>query len=152
MRRTRGYQYIPSGGGNFNAAKLFNDPLDLEIDLCKSVLMKVPDEVRTLIVLGELYTQRGLYEKGLEIDRKVCALCPADSTAHYNLACSLALLGYKEDALDALEKSVDLGYSAYKHLKADPDLDNVREHPRFETIVKKLLDIKRAARAGKKTL
>ena len=152
MRRTRGYQYIPTGGGDFDAPKLFNDPLDLEIDLCRSVLRKVPDEVQTLIVLGELYTQRGLYEKGLEIDRKICALCPADPTAHYNLACSLSLLGYQENALDALEKSVDMGYAAYKHLKADPDLDNIREHPRFEAIVKKLLDLKRAARAGKKSI
>ena len=151
MRRTRGYQYIPTGSGNFNAAKLFNDPLDLEIDLCKSVLKKVPNELQTLIVLGELYTQRGLYEKGLEVDRKICALCPTDSTAHYNLACSLTLLDYKEKALDALEKSVDLGYSAYKHLKADPDLDNIREHPRFAIIAKKLLALKRATRAGKKS-
>jgi tetratricopeptide (TPR) repeat protein len=149
MRRTRGYQYIPTGGGDFNAAKLFNDPLDLEIDLCKSVLQQVPDEIQTLTVLGELYTQRGLYEKGLEVDRKICVLCPTDSTAHYNLACSLALLDYKEEALDTLAQSVELGYSAYKHLKADPDLDNIREHPRFATIAKKLLDLKRAARAKK---
>ncbi len=149
MRRTRGYHFFPDGGAEFDSARLFADPLDMEIDICLSVLKHVPDEVQALATLGDLYTRRGLYEEGLEIDRKLCLLRPTDSTAHYNLACSLALLEEKAEALEVLNKAVDLGYADYRHLKSDSDLDSIRGEKRFALIEKKLLARAKSARAKK---
>ena len=42
-------------------------------------------------MLGGLYTKQGRIADGLKMDRKLVRLRPDNATAHYNLACSLAL-------------------------------------------------------------
>ena len=148
MRRTKGYQLNPGGGEDFPSARLFDNPLDLEIDLLESVLDKIPDDIQALSALGQLYTQRGHHEKGLEVDRKLCRLRPDDPTVNYNLACSLSLLEKNGEALDALSKAVDLGYSDYVHMRSDKDLDNIRPEPRYKQIVKRLLVRIKSSRAS----
>ena len=57
------------------------------------------------------------------MDRKFVRLAPINPTAHYNLACSLALKKRKADAVRALPRSaVELGYR---------DLDLDAGGPRF---------------------
>jgi tetratricopeptide (TPR) repeat protein len=109
--------------------------------LCEFLEVEVerhPENLAALGELGHLYTQTARYEKGLEIDRKLVALRPEDSTTNYNLACSLALLGETEEALDALDRAVALGYADLEHLLADEDLESLRETPRFRAIAQML--------------
>jgi len=148
MRRNRGYQYTGSGRGDFESANLFSSSLDLEIDLCENVLKRVPDDVQALSLLGQSYTRRGLYKKGLDVDKKLCRLRPNDSVAHYNLACSHSLLGLVDEALEVLQKAVDLGYADYVHMRSDKDLNNIREHPRYKEIAGRLLARIKSSRAG----
>jgi tetratricopeptide (TPR) repeat protein len=56
----------------------------------------------------------------------------------YNIACGHALLGEKKDALEWLEKSVDLGWSDGAHLEKDPDLDSLRGEVRYKKILERL--------------
>ncbi|MDD4819726.1 MAG: transglutaminase-like domain-containing protein [Flavobacteriales bacterium] len=51
---------------------------------------------------------------------------------YYNLACFLSMNGQKEDAIDAFENSVNLGYRNYKWATKDTDLDSLRTDARFE--------------------
>ena len=149
MRRTGGYHFIDGGGGEIDSINLFDDPIDLEIDICESILKKVPNDIHALTTLGALYTQRGLFEKGLEIDIKLCRLRPDDPSAHYNLACSLSLLEKKDEAVDALEKAVDRGYTDYTHMRSDKDIDNIRDHPLYQRLVDRILArIKKGTRAA----
>ena len=80
-----------------------------------------------------------MYEKGLQIDQQLAKMRPDDALVHYNLACSYSLLNRIGEALDELEKAVDLGYNDYIHLRSDSDLDKIRGEARFKALVKRLL-------------
>ena len=45
----------------------------------------------------------------------------ADELWHYNLACALALQGKREEALDALDQAITLGFLDFEHVAQDPD-------------------------------
>ena len=97
-----------------------------------------PDNLDALAELGQLYTRLGRWENGLEVDRRLARLVPHNPTVHYNLACSLALLGRQDDALEALERSVELGYDDFEFMLGDPDLATLRDETRFLGLVRLL--------------
>lgn len=139
MRRGKDNARHPRRGSDFNDDDLFDNPLDFEIDFYEGVLEGDPNNFDILSLLGNLYTQSGRHEKGLEIDLKLAGMRPNDPTVRYNLACSYSLMKRVPEALDELEHAVSLGYDDYIHLRSDKDLDNVRSEPRFKAIMKKLL-------------
>ena len=63
------------------AREIQND-LDFQIQFIENVLHKTPTFIEALVALGELYTKRGLYEKGLEADRRLSAI--ASHTTGFN--------------------------------------------------------------------
>lgn len=99
-----------------------------------------PDHLASLVELGHVYTQLGRYQEGLEIDQRLAEALPDDPTVHYNLACSLALLGRGQEALAALEWALGCGYEDVEFLLGDDDLASIREEPRFQALVRELLD------------
>jgi len=111
---------------------------DFEVRFYEDVLRKDPCEESSLIMLGHMYTRRGQYEKGLEIDRRLVRLRPQDPIAFYNLACSLSLLGRIDEAFEALEQAVAKGYREVDHLMSDSDLASLRRDPRFEPFCRRL--------------
>ena len=108
---------------------------DFELSFFEGLVAKDPNFVDALIPLAEAYTRKGLYEQGLKIDRKLVRLRRSDPIAHYNLACSLALMGRKDESFRTLEKAIRLGYRDFDHLKKDPDFKSLREDPRFLKLV-----------------
>lgn len=58
--------------------------------------------------------------------------------AYYNLCCTYSLLNDKPNALLNLEKSINAGYIDYSHLKADPDLEGIRNEAKFITLTNPL--------------
>jgi tetratricopeptide (TPR) repeat protein len=111
--------------------------LDFQIAFYEGVLKEDPNLVDVLIPLGDAYTKRGLYEKGLEVDLRLSRLRPEDATVLYNVACSYSLLKQMDSALEALEKALSLGYNEFKFLMSDPDLENLRKDPRFNPLMEK---------------
>jgi tetratricopeptide (TPR) repeat protein len=55
-------------------------------------------------------------------------------TAVYNIACSYALMGEKEQALKWLEKSLDMGFRDLNLVRTDTDFDSIRNDPRFKKL------------------
>ncbi len=115
---------------------------DFEILFYEKLLEKRPNFIQALSCLGEAYTRKGFYEEGLKIDRKLVQLKPEDPIVHYNLACSLSLLGRTEEALEELKKAVLLGYDDFSYLLEDPDLENVRKLPTFLEFFRKITQMK----------
>jgi len=111
---------------------------DFEIQLSRALLRLDGKRVDALMMLGHSFTHKGLYKQVLVVDCKLVALRPDDPIIFYNLACSLSNLGELDESLDAIKKSLDLGYRDIPYMLADPDLENVRQDPRF----KRLLDRK----------
>ena len=105
---------------------------EFQLEFLERVVRQDPCEESSLGLLGHLYTRKGEYEKGLEVDRRLARLRPEDPTVFYNLACSLSLTGEIAECLSALEKAVALGYRDLDHLLKDPDMANLREDRRFK--------------------
>jgi tetratricopeptide (TPR) repeat protein len=112
--------------------------LDIEITFMEGVVKRDPRYVEALQILGDDYTRRGRYGDGLRIDERLANLRPDDSLVLYNLACSYSLTDRVDQALESLEKALSMGYRDFKWLAEDPDLQNVRRHPRYQKIRAKL--------------
>jgi tetratricopeptide (TPR) repeat protein len=109
-----------------------------DIGFFETVLRREPAYVDVIEILGGLYTKTGRIADGLRMDRKLVRLQPNNATAHYNLACSLALSSRKADALKALRRAIDLGYKDYDWMAQDPDLEVLKGAPQFESLLRKL--------------
>jgi len=94
---------------------------------------------------GEAY-QQGDYKQALTYTKKAHDVAPTDSRIMYNLACFHAMVGDKNEALTWLEKAVDAGFYAPKHISRDTDLESIREEPQYKTALAKAK--KKAATVG----
>jgi tetratricopeptide (TPR) repeat protein len=111
--------------------------IDFEIAFYEALLEKAPDFLQALIALGEAYTKKGMFEKGLEVDQKLRSLMPLDEVVHYNLACDYALLKDSDQGLRALEKAIVLGYRDFRYMESDDDLAFLRADLRFRVLLDK---------------
>lgn len=115
---------------------------DFEIKFYENILKERPNFINVLISLGDIYTRKGFYEEGLAVDRKLASLLPEDPVVHYNLACSLSLIGEVKEALRELKKAILLGYDDFSYLLKDSDLENLRSLPEFKNFFAKLERLK----------
>jgi tetratricopeptide (TPR) repeat protein len=119
------------------AKKEARDP-EFEIRFFESILRRDAGYAAVVEILGGLYTRQGRIADGLKMDRRLVRLQPRNATAHYNLACSLALSKRKADALRVLRQAVDLGYSDLDWMQQDPDLEALKHHPEFRALLQAL--------------
>lgn len=111
---------------------------EFEIRFFESVLNRDPSYTEVVEILGGLYTKHGRIADGLKMDRKLVKLQPSNATAHYNLACSLALSKRKTDALRSLRQAIELGYRDFDWMQQDPDLELLKAHPTFLALLDQL--------------
>jgi tetratricopeptide (TPR) repeat protein len=131
-------------GDDYASTSLSNAPikpseqnqLDFELDFFAGIIDRSPDYVDVLRVQGNNLTLKGRYAEGLQIDRRLIQLRPTDALAHYNLACSYALLKKVDPAIKALRKAIELGYCDFRYLREDHDLDAIRHDPRFRQLLR----------------
>jgi tetratricopeptide (TPR) repeat protein len=110
--------------------------LDFEIDFFCRILEQHSDYVDVLRIQGNNLTLKGRYAEGLQIDKRLIDLRPGDPLAHYNLACSYALLKRPEHAIKTLRRAVELGYRDFRYMREDHDLDAIRHDPRFRQLLR----------------
>jgi tetratricopeptide (TPR) repeat protein len=108
--------------------------LRFQIGICEEVLRADPADADALRFLAHANFAVGRQADGLAIDRRLTELLPRDPRVRYNLACSCALLGRKEEALQRLREAHELGFDDLGLLRRDPDLDSLREDPRYREI------------------
>jgi tetratricopeptide (TPR) repeat protein len=110
--------------------------LDFELDFFGAVLSSQPNYVDVLRAHATNLTLKGRYEDGMTIDQRLILLRPSDYLAHYNLACSYALLRQPDLALKTLRRAIELGYRDFRYMKQDRDLESVRRDPRFKQLLR----------------
>jgi tetratricopeptide (TPR) repeat protein len=110
--------------------------LDFELGFYAGILELSDSYTDVLRAHGNNLTLKGRYSDGLEIDKRLIHLRPTDALAHYNLACSYALLKKPELALKTLRKAVELGYRDFRYMREDRDLDAIRHDPRFRQLLR----------------
>lgn len=111
---------------------------DYEIRFYEGLVAKRPNFFQALATLGDAYTNKGFYDEGLDVDRKLAVLRPSDEIVRYNLACSLSLTGKLDEALSEIKKAVLLGYDDFEYLFKDEDLKTLRQLPEFKIFLQKL--------------
>lgn len=114
-----------------------DDP-EFEMRFFESVLKRDAQYTEVVELLGGLYTKHGRIADGLKMDRRLVKLLPGNATAHYNLACSLALLKRKSAAIKSLHQAVSLGYTDFDWMQQDPDLDGLKALPAFNALLTQL--------------
>lgn len=119
-----------------------------EIAFFESVHRRLPRYVEVIELLGGLYTKSGRIADGLKMDRKLVRLQPENATAHYNLACSLALSERPLDALAALRRAVALGYADHDWMVRDPDLKVLAHDSAFQEILRAVKAAGQKSRRG----
>ncbi|HEX2852496.1 MAG TPA: hypothetical protein VHO24_04600 [Opitutaceae bacterium] len=119
-------------------AKEKNHDPEFEMAFYETVLKRDPGYVDVIEILGGLYTKHGRIAEGLKMDRRLVKLQPENATAHYNLACSLALAKRKGDALRTLRLAVALGYKDFDWMVQDPDLEDLKTQPAFVALLDQL--------------
>ena len=88
--------------------------LDFELEFFGRILEQHADYIDVLRVQGNNLTLKGRYAEGLQIDKRLIQLRPSDPLAHYNLACSYALLKKPDHAIKTLRRAVELGYRDFR--------------------------------------
>ena len=58
-----------------------------------------------------------------------------NTNIYYNLACNYSLTNRTKEALEAFEKAIGFGFSEYRHVKTDSDLDNIRNEEKFVALM-----------------
>ena len=65
---------------------------------------------------------------------RAIAIDPNDAGIQYNVACLFALEGEKTRAILSLEAAVRAGFAHRDWVAKDPDLDSLRDDPRFQAL------------------
>lgn len=107
-----------------------------ELEFFGRILQRYPEHLDVLRRQTRLLTNAGMRTAGLACDRRLASVLPQDPLVHYHLACSLAAVGETVEALQALQIAIEFGYRDFEHLEADPDLDSLRNHPRFVALLR----------------
>ncbi len=94
-----------------------------------------PDSVLALNNLAAVLVMQKKYTEATEAIKRLTQIRPESATTYYNLACVFALQNKKAQAVTALKKAVDLGYDRWRHIKTDPDLENIHETDYFKRLL-----------------
>lgn len=86
---------------------------------------------------GKFAECKPILAEALQID-------PANATAWYNMACVHSRLGAPEEAIDCLHKALECGYSDFRHMDHDGDLDAIRDLPAYRKLLKRNQQVQRA--------
>jgi adenylate cyclase len=97
-----------------------------------------PDDARAYDLGAGALARLGERERAMQWIERAMSLAPDDDGIWYNAGCALAVLGEEERALDALERAIDVGLAGGDWVPQDPDWERLRDHPRFQALVKRL--------------
>jgi adenylate cyclase len=106
------------------------------VEIAERQLALYPDDARPPCMGIEGLIELGETNRAKEWISRALALEPDDPTVQYNVACGLTKLGELEWALDLLEHSLrNAPPEMISWVKHDADLDNLRNHPRYQEIL-----------------
>ncbi len=105
----------------------------------ESVVEQRPDHGRAWFLLALSVHSSGDYERALALHERAAAFRQGEATALYNLACAHAMLGHTDEAIAALGRAADAGFTGVEHARKDSDLASVRADARFEQVMARML-------------
>jgi tetratricopeptide (TPR) repeat protein len=97
-----------------------------------------PDDPRAATMRAVSLCRVGDREAGLQWAERALDIDPDDAGVRYNVACLYSLEEQTEEAMRCLERAVEAGFGNREWIEQDPDLNPLREHPRFQELVARL--------------
>ncbi len=94
-----------------------------------------PDDARALYLGAIACCRLGQRQKGLDLAARSLAIDPEEPMTLYAVACVHAILGQIDEGVDCLCKAVANGYSHKEWIEHDADLDPLRGHPRYQSLL-----------------
>ncbi len=94
-----------------------------------------PDDPRAATMRAVSLCRLGRPEEGLIWAEKALEIDPNDPGVRYNVGCLYSLEGKVEEAIRCLEEALGAGFQNKEWFKNDPDLDPLRDHPRFQSLI-----------------
>lgn len=88
--------------------------------------------------LGQAYYRKGLLDDALKSYNRTVELDPHHYTAWYNRACISSQKKDLKGAVASLERAVAEGFADYDRMKDEPALENVRNLPKFQQLIRKM--------------
>jgi Tfp pilus assembly protein PilF len=108
------------------------------LEIIEDRLRTNPEDVRALYFGAGLLVRRGDHERALEWADRALHIDPEDSSVLYCVACVYALAARAEAAIDCLERCAFAGRGHKEWMLQDPDLDPLRDHPRYRALMDRL--------------
>ncbi len=97
-----------------------------------------PDDGRALYFGAMALIELGQNDKGLEWVERAIKAEPEEPVVLYNVGCVYSKLGRHDRAFSCLDDAVTFGIGQKEWFVHDPDLDPLREDPRFEKLIERL--------------
>ena len=97
-----------------------------------------PDDSRALLFGATQHLQAENRDKCLEWVGRALAITPDEPVTFYNAACNYSLAGEVEEAIRCLEKAITSGMAQKDWIAHDSDLDPLRQHPRFQDLLRRM--------------
>ena len=99
-----------------------------------------PDQGGAWFNYGYCLHANGDLKKALEVHKKAAEYDQFAGIATYNIACAYSLMKKPDDAFEALNKAIELGFGDANQVEGDSDFDNIRDDDRYVKLMKKLKD------------
>jgi len=113
----------------------------LGLERVRNLLEINPNDNRALNMGAFALLRLGQVEEAVKWMKTSMKNAPMDSIIQYNGACFFSLAGDYEHALDCLENClIKVGNINREWLIHDSDMDNIRNHPRYDQIVRNFPD------------
>ena len=87
------------------------------------------------INLSTAYLRKKNFIPALKTLNTLESLNPNHPLLHYNFACYYSLLDNIPKGIKSLGIAISYGFSNYRNLETDPDIDNLRQHPGFQKLL-----------------
>jgi Flp pilus assembly protein TadD len=116
--------------------------LDEAVGEYEKALSIQPTHIDALNNLGVVYAARGEYQKARRSYLRMIELQPDNHVPYYNLACLYSLQNNVDESAVWLEKAISKGFNDWNLLKADRDLENIRNSPSYRHLLQETRDSK----------
>jgi non-specific serine/threonine protein kinase len=95
-----------------------------------------PDDARAVYFGSMSLCELGEPARGMEWAEKALAMDPEEPQVLYNVACVYAKFGEPDKSIDCIEQAIAHGWGQKEWMENDPDLANLRDKPRFQSLMR----------------
>jgi adenylate cyclase len=97
-----------------------------------------PDDARAVLFGASALAHLGDREEAVKWASRASVIDPDNPSVNYNVACVFAQLNEVDRGIDSLEQSITTGMAQKEWMENDPDLNPLRQHPRFQVLLDRL--------------